>query len=63
MLVRVLRGHSKGVDTVMFSHNGQDLLTASEAEGNACIWHCGNDFKDCQPMVLNCEISLYVFKP
>ena len=57
MLVRQLHGHTKGVDTVLFAHNGRDLLTASEAEGNACIWRFSNGFKDCKQMTLHCEIS------
>ena len=41
----------------MFAHNGHDLITASEAEGNACIWRCSPDFTDYKKMVLHCDIS------
>ena len=57
MLVRQLHGHTKGVDTVLFAHNGHDLLTASEAEGNACIWRSANGFQDLTQTTLHCEIS------
>ena len=57
MLLRQLHGHTKGVDTVLFAHNGYDLLTASEAEGNACIWRSSNGFRDLKQTTLHCEIS------
>lgn len=57
MLTQVLHGHEKGVDSVMFAHNGHDLVTASEAEGNACIWRCSSDFTTCEKLILHCDIS------
>lgn len=55
--VQTLREHTKGVDTVVFSHAGDAILTASEVEGNACVWSCSPDFAVCKPMVLHCDIS------
>ena len=57
LLVQTLRGHSEDVDTVIFAHRSYDLITASEEEGNACLWRCNEDFSVCEKTVLHCDIS------
>jgi len=60
LLLQVLRGHEKGVDSVMFAHNGHDLVTSSEDECNACIWRCSNEFSSIEKLVLHCDISMII---
>lgn len=55
--MQTLRGHAKDVETVIFAHRSYDLLTASEAERNACLWRCNGDFSVCEKTVLHCDIS------
>ena len=57
LLVQTLRGHAKDVETVVFAHRSYDLVTASETEGNACLWRCSADFAVCEKTVLHGDIS------
>lgn len=44
----------------MFAHNGHDLITASESEGNAFVWRSSPDFSTIKKVfTLHSDISKY----